>query len=84
MGQISQAEVAQLYAHFCRGLANPNRLLIVCALAEHGMNVGTIATTIGLSQSNTSGSLGISGVAARKIAGSLLNQETSVERDAKY
>ena len=59
MGQDQQAEVAQLYAHFCKGLANPNRFLIVCALAEHGMNVRAIATTTGLSQSNTSHNLKI-------------------------
>ena len=39
-------------AEFLKLLANERRLLVLCALAEHGdMSVGTLAERIGLSQS---------------------------------
>jgi len=52
-----RSEVAKTYAEFCKGLGNTSRLLIVYALADHSMNVGTLAKTIGLSQSTTSHNL---------------------------
>lgn len=52
-----RSEVAKTYAEFCKGLGNTSRLLIVYALAEHSMNVGMLAKTVGLSQSTTSHNL---------------------------
>ena len=57
MNQYQSSDMAETYAEFCKGLGNTSRLLIVYALANHGMTVGTLAKTVGLSQSNTSHNL---------------------------
>jgi len=54
MDQHLRDEVAQLHAQLCSGLADTNRILIIYALAEHGMKVGTLADLLGLSQTTTS------------------------------
>ena len=54
MDQNLRDEVAQLHAQLCSGLADTNRILIIYALADRSMNVGTIAETLGLSQTTTS------------------------------
>ena len=54
MDQHLRDEVAQLHAQLCSGLADTNRILIVYALADHGMNVGVLADLLGLPQTTTS------------------------------
>lgn len=47
-------EVAQLYARFCSGLADTNRILILYVLSEHGCSVGEIADKLCLPQPSVS------------------------------
>jgi len=54
MDQYLREEVVQLHAQLCGGLADTNRILIIYALAEHGMNVNVLAELLGLSQTTTS------------------------------
>lgn len=50
MEQQLRDEIAQLHAQFCSGLADPNRILILYALAEGHYNVNDLANLFGLSQ----------------------------------
>lgn len=43
-------EITQLHADICSALADPRRILILYALAEHPSNVSDIADAIGISQ----------------------------------
>ena len=43
-------EITQLHADICSALADPSRILILYALNEHRLNVGDLATEVGLSQ----------------------------------
>ncbi len=47
-------EIHQLHAQICGGLADPNRILILYALAETSLCVGDLVTSIGLSQPSIS------------------------------
>jgi len=42
--------VILLHAQICKGLADPNRILILYALNEHPYNVGDLAEAVGFSQ----------------------------------
>ena len=47
-------EVHQLHAKICGGLADPNRILILYALAEGDCNVNHLVKTLGLPQPRVS------------------------------
>ena len=49
-----QQEVTQLHADVCSALADPNRILLLYALAEKPCTVNDLATTLNLSQPTTS------------------------------
>jgi len=51
--QLSQ-EITQLHAHICSAMADPNRILLIYALAEKPHNVGELAEEIGTNQPTTS------------------------------
>ncbi|MEQ8673978.1 MAG: metalloregulator ArsR/SmtB family transcription factor [Aggregatilineales bacterium] len=54
MDQHLKEEVAELYARFCSGLADTNRILILYILSEHSCNVGEIAEKLCLPQPTVS------------------------------
>ncbi len=43
-------EINQLHANICNGLADPNRILILYALAEKATNVSDLAKNLGIPQ----------------------------------
>jgi ArsR family transcriptional regulator len=43
-------EINQLHANICNGLADPNRILILYALAERPTNVSDLANNLGIPQ----------------------------------
>lgn len=43
-------EVTQLHADLCSALADPNRILLLYALAEKATNVSELANQVGISQ----------------------------------
>lgn len=47
-------EITQLHADICSALADPRRILLLYALAEHSDNVSDLAAAIGISQPATS------------------------------
>ena len=47
-------EVTRLHAELCSALADPNRILLIYALAESATNVNDLAAKLGLSQPATS------------------------------
>lgn len=47
-------EVTQLHADICSALADPRRILLLYALAEHPYTVSDLAEVIGISQPSTS------------------------------
>jgi ArsR family transcriptional regulator len=47
-------EIAQLHAQICSGLADPNRILILYALAEGPRNVGDLAEVFEMPQPTVS------------------------------
>jgi ArsR family transcriptional regulator len=49
-----RAEIDQLHAQVCNGLADPNRILILYTLAENSYNVSDLAKAIDLPQSTVS------------------------------
>jgi DNA-binding transcriptional ArsR family regulator len=51
--QLSQ-EVTQLHANICSALADPNRILLLYALAEKPHNVSDLAVEVGTNQPTTS------------------------------
>jgi DNA-binding transcriptional ArsR family regulator len=51
---ILAQEVTQLHADICSALADPRRILLLYALAEHSRNVNDLAKEIGISQPATS------------------------------
>ena len=51
--QLSQ-EVTQLHANICSALADPNRILLLYALAEKPHNVSDLADEVGANQPTTS------------------------------
>ena len=54
--QLTQ-EVSQLHADICSALADPNRILMIYALAEKPRSVNDLAEEIGISQPATSRNL---------------------------
>jgi ArsR family transcriptional regulator len=50
MDQSLRDQVILLHAQICKGLADPNRILILYALNEHPYNVGDLAEAVGLPQ----------------------------------
>jgi DNA-binding transcriptional ArsR family regulator len=54
--QLSQ-EVSQLHADICSALADPNRILMIYALAEQPRSVNDLSEELGLSQPATSRNL---------------------------
>jgi DNA-binding transcriptional ArsR family regulator len=51
--QLSQ-EVTQMHANICSALADPNRILLIYALAEQPRTVNDLANELGISQPATS------------------------------
>jgi len=43
-------EVTELHAELCAALADPRRILMLYALAEHSLNVTDLAAVVGISQ----------------------------------
>lgn len=56
---MEKAEVYQLYAGFCRTLADANRLLIIMELAKGELSVSILTEKLGLQQANVSKHLGL-------------------------
>jgi DNA-binding transcriptional ArsR family regulator len=54
--QLTQ-EVSQLHADICSALADPNRILLIYALAEKPRSVNDLAEELGISQPATSRNL---------------------------
>jgi len=54
--QLTQ-EVSQLHADICSALADPNRILLIYALAENPRSVNDLADALGISQPATSRNL---------------------------
>jgi len=54
--QLTQ-EVSQLHADICSALADPNRILLIYALAERPRSVNDLADELGISQPATSRNL---------------------------
>jgi len=54
--QLTQ-EVSQLHADICSALADPNRILLIYALAERPRSVNDLAAELGISQPATSRNL---------------------------
>lgn len=54
--QLTQ-EVSQLHADICSALADPNRILIIYALAERPRSVNELSDELGISQPATSRNL---------------------------
>lgn len=50
MNQTLEAEIDQLHAEICAGLAEPKRILILYALANGPCNVTELAASLNLSQ----------------------------------
>ena len=51
---ILSQEVIQLHAGVCSALADPNRILLIYALAEHSCNVSELADLVGVTQPTAS------------------------------
>ncbi len=45
-----QEEIALLHSHFCSGLADQSRILLIYELAEQPRNVGELAERLGMTQ----------------------------------
>jgi len=54
MDKQLQEEVAQIYANFCSGLADTNRILILYILSEDDFNVGEITERLNQPQPTVS------------------------------
>lgn len=54
MNAILEAEVNNLHANICAGLADPKRILILYSLAERPQTVNDLAAALGMPQSTTS------------------------------
>lgn len=47
-------EINQLHARICSAISEPNRILLLYAVAENPLNVNSLAETVGISQSAAS------------------------------
>jgi ArsR family transcriptional regulator len=54
MNSNLRAEINQLHAQVCNGLADPNRILILYTIADNAYNVSELARAIDLPQSTVS------------------------------
>ena len=54
MGTELREEITRLHAGVCKGLADPNRILLLYTLAAGPHNVGELAASLGLPQSTVS------------------------------
>lgn len=54
MQQPQEAEIQLFHAQICQALADPTRILLLYRLSEGPLNVGELATTLGLSQPTVS------------------------------
>jgi DNA-binding transcriptional ArsR family regulator len=54
MNDLLEAEINDLHANVCAGLADPKRIMILYSLAERPQTVNDLATAIGMPQSSTS------------------------------
>lgn len=54
MGHELREEVTQLHAGVCKGLADPNRILLLYTLAEASRTVNDLADAVGLPQPTVS------------------------------
>ncbi len=50
MNKTLDAEINQLHAEICAGLADPNRIMILYALAQSPRNVTELCTELGMPQ----------------------------------
>jgi DNA-binding transcriptional ArsR family regulator len=54
MNSVLESEVLQLHAEICAGLADPNRIMILYALAGGSQNVTEICNVLGMPQPSVS------------------------------
>ncbi|MEP7355999.1 MAG: metalloregulator ArsR/SmtB family transcription factor [Anaerolineales bacterium] len=54
MNDLLEAEINDLHANICAGLAEPKRIMILYSLAERPQTVNDLAAAIGMPQSSTS------------------------------
>ena len=54
MNTIFEAEINDLHANICAGLADPKRIIILYSLAERPQTVNDLAAAVGMPQSTTS------------------------------
>jgi DNA-binding transcriptional ArsR family regulator len=76
MSDNLREEVVHLHAQVCKGLADPNRILILYSLAEGPRNVNDIAAKVELSQPTVSRHLKIlreSGIVRAERDGQTIN-----------
>ena len=59
MARLDAAEISELHARVCKGLADPKRLLIINALRDGPRSVGDLAEALGVSQPNVSRHLAV-------------------------
>jgi len=54
MNSTLEAEVTQLHAEICGGLADPNRIMILYELSNGSRNVGELCSTLNMPQPSVS------------------------------
>lgn len=54
MNELLEAEVNELHASICAGLAEPKRIMILYSLAERAQTVNDLAAAVRMPQSSTS------------------------------
>ncbi len=59
MARLDAAEINELHARVCKGLADPKRLLIINELRDGPRSVGDLAEALGVSQPNVSRHLAV-------------------------
>jgi ArsR family transcriptional regulator len=59
MARLDAAEINELHARVCKGLADPKRLLIINELRDGPRPVGDLAEALGVSQPNVSRHLAV-------------------------
>ncbi len=59
MNEALEAELRELHERVCKAIADPKRLLIICALRDDELSVGDIAEMLEVSQSNASQHLAV-------------------------
>jgi ArsR family transcriptional regulator len=59
VARLDAAEINELHARVCKGLADPKRLLIINELRDGPRSVGDLADALGVSQPNVSRHLAV-------------------------